>query len=118
MDPEAARELLEYLRTWYPVVLLVLFVLAFVVNTMVLARTANQDDAQNIGPGGRPLPRRSRSPSALKKTQAFSGTVKQCFNWLSAGILLTFLSDSIIYVSHVVIARSEQWWRGQSVVVR
>lgn len=118
MDPDAARELLEYLRTCYPVILLLLFVVAFVANTMVVARNANRDDAQNVGPGGRALPRRARSSTAPKKSQGFSRTVKQCFNWLSVGVLLTFLADAIIYVAHVVIARSEQWWRGQSVVVR
>lgn len=117
MDPEAARELLDYLRTWYPVLLLVVFVVAFITNTVVIARKANRSDAQNVGPGGRPLPRRSRSSSALKKTQGFSHTVKQCFNWLSVGILLTFLADATIYIAHVAIARSEQWWRGQSVVI-
>ena len=91
MDPEAARELLDYLRTWYPVLLLVVFVVTFITNTIVIARKANRSDAQNVGPGGRPLPRRSRSSSALEKTQGFSQTVKQCFNWLSVGILLTFL---------------------------
>ncbi|KAJ5103306.1 Vacuolar ABC heavy metal transporter (H.t1.c1) [Penicillium argentinense] len=117
MDPQAARELLEYLRTCYPILLLVLFVVAFVANTMVVARKANRQEAQNVGPGGRPLPRRSRSDSALKKTQAFSRTVKLCFNWLSAAVLLTFLADATIYVVHVMVARSEQWWRGQSVVI-
>ena len=116
MDPEAARELLDYLRSCYPAILLLLFVVAFVANTMVIARNANQEDAENVGPGGRALPRRARS-SPPKKTQTFSRTVKHCFNWLSVGVLLTFLADASIYIAHVVIARSEQWWRGQSVVV-
>ncbi|KAJ5988762.1 hypothetical protein N7481_003972 [Penicillium waksmanii] len=116
MDPEAARELLDYLRSCYPVILLLLFVVAFVANTMVIARNANQEDAENVGPGGRALPRRARS-SSLKKTQSFSRTVKHCFNWLSVGVLLTFLADASIYITHVVLARSEQWWRGQSVVI-
>ena len=115
MDPHAALELLEYLRTCYPIFLLLLFVVVFVANTMVTASKANQSDSPRMGPGGRPLPQRSRSSRILKT--GFSQNVKRVFNWLSFGILLTFLADATIYIVHVLAARSEQWWRGQSVVV-
>lgn len=118
MDPHAAREPLEYLRTCYPIFLLLLFVVAFVVNTMVTARKANQDDSQRLGPGGRPLPKRSRSSRTFHKTKAFSKTVKRFFNWLSVAVLVTYLADATIYVVHVMVASSEHWWRGQSMVVR
>lgn len=118
MDPHAALELLEYLRTCYPIFLLVLFCVAFVANTMVTARKATRDDSQRTGPGGRPLPKRSRSEGTFRKTQSFSRTVKRLFNWLSVAVLVTFLADAAICVVHVMVARSEHWWRGQSMVVR
>lgn len=118
MDPHAALELLEYLRTCYPVFLLLLFVVAFVANTMLAARRHNNNVSPRMGPGGRPLPKRSRSSAVFRKTQGFSRNVKRLFNWLSAGVLLTFLADAAIYIAHVMVARSEHWWRGQSMVVR
>lgn len=117
MDPHAALELLEYLRTCYPIFLLLLFVTAFVANSMITASKANNSASQRMGPGGRPLPKRSRSSSGLK-TQGFSKNVKRVFNWLSGAVLLTFLADAAIYVGHVMVARSEHWWRGQAAVVR
>lgn len=118
MDPHAALELLKDLRTCYPIFLLLLFVVAFVAHTMVTARKANKNDSQRMGPGGRPLPKRSRSSGAFRRTQGFSRTVKRFFNWLSAAILVTYLADATIYIVHVMVARSEHWWRGQSMVVR
>jgi hypothetical protein len=32
-------------------------------------------------------------------------------------VLVTYLADAVIYITHVMVARSEHWWRGQSVVV-
>lgn len=119
MDPHAALELLEYLRTCYPLFLLLLFVVAFVANTMVTASKANQNESQRMGPGGRPLPKRSRSShGTFRKTKGFSQTVKRFFNWLSVAVLVTYLADATIYVAHVMVASSEHWWRGQSMVVR
>jgi hypothetical protein len=117
MDPHAALELLEYLRTCYPIFLLLLFIVAFVANTMLTASTASQNESPRMGPGGRPLPKRSRT-GAFRKTQGFSKTVKRIFNWLSVAVLVTYLADATIYIAHVMVARSEHWWRGQSVVVR
>lgn len=118
MDPHAALELLEYLRTCYPIFLLLLFVVAFVANTMITASKANQNESQRMGPGGRPLPKRARSSPTFRKTKSFSKTVKRFFNWLSVAVLVTYLADATIYVVHVMVASSEHWWRGQSMVVR
>lgn len=115
MDPHAALELLEYLRTSYPIFLLILFVVAFVANTTIAAKKASKHESQYFGPGGRPLPQRTRSVPAYKSQ--FSRNVKRVFNLLSVAILLTFLADAIIYIIHVMVARSENWWRGQPFVV-
>ncbi|KAJ5095782.1 hypothetical protein NUU61_005138 [Penicillium alfredii] len=116
MDVHAAREWLEFLRTCYPIFLLVLFLVAFIIHAAISAKKASKHDSQRMGPGGRPLPKRSRSPSTFRP-QGFSQNVKRLFNWLSAGVLLTFLADAAIYLTHVMFARSENWWRGQSAVI-
>ncbi|KAJ5698879.1 hypothetical protein N7462_000884 [Penicillium macrosclerotiorum] len=117
MDSQTALDLLDYLRTCYPIFLLLLFVVAFVANTMVTASRSGTTDSPRIGPGGRPLPKRSRSEAAFRKPQGFSHNVKRFFNWLSVGVLVTYLADATIYILHVMVARSEHWWRGQSVVI-
>jgi hypothetical protein len=115
MDSHAAIELLEYLRTGYPILLLLLFVVTFIANTVVTAKKARKSDAQRFGPGGRLLPQRSRDVPS--KPQEFSRNVKRLFIWLSVAIAFTFIADATIYILHVMTARSENWWRGQSSVV-
>ncbi|KAK9554417.1 ATP-binding cassette-type vacuolar membrane transporter Hmt1 [Aspergillus fumigatus] len=113
------RELLAYLRTAAPIALLLVFVVAFVTNSIRTARTVNQNrNAVCTGPGGRPLPKRSRSTMVVvKETQKFSQSAKLLFKWLSAGVLVTLVADAAINVAHVMVARSEHWWCGQAVVI-
>ncbi|KAE8350375.1 hypothetical protein BDV28DRAFT_40262 [Aspergillus coremiiformis] len=115
----ATRQLLEYLRTGYPILLLLVFIAAFIANSVLAAKYANNSPiAAQTGPGGRPLPRRSRSTMAVMKTpQKFSQNTKALFKWLSVGILLTIIVDAAVNVAHVIIFRSEHWWCGQSVVI-
>ncbi|KAJ5551532.1 hypothetical protein N7535_000524 [Penicillium sp. DV-2018c] len=117
MDSHAALELLEYLRACYPPFLLILFVVAFVTDTTLAVKKAGKDESQNFGPGGRPLPQRSRRIPSYHKPKEFSQNAKRVFNCLSLAVLLTSVMDAIIYITHVMLARSENWWRGQSFVI-
>lgn len=117
MDPHAALELLEYLRICYPIFLLLLFAVAFIANAMVAARRSTSQESVRMGPGGRPLPKRHRNATPAPIAKEFSPTAKRFFNWLSVGVLVTFLIDATIFILHVMQARSEHWWRGQSAVV-
>ncbi|KAJ5492738.1 ABC transporter aclQ [Penicillium diatomitis] len=117
MDSHAALELLEYLRICYPIFLLCLFTVAFIANTMATARRVGNQESVRMGPGGRPLPKRHRSEAPASAVKVFSPTVKRFFNWLSVALLVTFLIDATIYIVHVLVARSEHWWRGQSAVI-
>ena len=117
MDPHAAHELLDFLRTSYPVFFLLLFFVVFLANSIGSPGKLNQHDSDRAGPGGRPLPKRSRSSVIPQARKEFSKNVKAVFNWLSVGVLATFLADATIYILHVMVARSENWWRGQASVV-
>ncbi|KAI9371655.1 hypothetical protein BJX61DRAFT_16878 [Aspergillus egyptiacus] len=110
---------LDHLRISYPILLLVVFASSFVASSIVAARNVNRNTpALQTGPGGRPLPKRSRSTVAVVKApQKFSQNATLCFKWLSLGILVTFVAEAAIVVAHVMIARSEQWWCGQAVVI-
>ncbi|KAE8149129.1 hypothetical protein BDV25DRAFT_156858 [Aspergillus avenaceus] len=115
----APRQLLEYLRIGYPILLLLVFVSAFIASSVLTAKNANNaSNAVRTGPGGRPLPTRSRSSMAvIKSPEKFSQNSRLLFKWLSLGILLTLIADAALNVTHVIVSRSEQWWCGQSVVI-
>lgn len=118
-SPHVMRRALDSLRIAYPILLLVVFAASFIASSIVTARTANQNfSAAQTGPGGRPLPNRSRSSFSVRKGgQKFSHNAKIWFNLLSVAILVTFVAEAAANVSHVMVARSEHWWCGQSVVV-
>lgn len=111
MNPQT---LLEYLLTCYPVFLMLLFVVVCMIQVVVTSKTEQKDPQNNEDQH----PRQTWNPIAFSQIQPFSRTVKPCFNWLSAGVLVTFFANATIYTTHVLMARSEYWWRGQSVVVR
>lgn len=115
----ATRDVLVYLRTCYPILLLITFVVAFISDSIFTAKRASQNGPQvQTGPGGRPLPKRARSALAVtKQTQKFSEGTKIFFRWLAVGVLLTLVADAAINMAHVIYARSYHWWCGQSVVV-
>ncbi|KAJ9481353.1 hypothetical protein VN97_g12130 [Penicillium thymicola] len=91
---------------------MLLFVVVCVIQVVVESKT--RKDPQNKDSQ---LCRQTRNPLAFKQVQPFSRTAKQCFNWLSAGVLVTLLANATIYTTHVLMARSECWWRRQSAVI-
>lgn len=115
---KATQDVLVYLRTSYPIILLITFVVAFITDSVLAAKKASQNGRNETGPGGRPLPKRARSTMAVvKQAQQFSHGAKLVFRWLSVGILATLVADAAINMTHVMLARSQHWWCGQSVVV-
>lgn len=116
---ENAHVLLEYVRIGAPIFLLVVFIIAFIANSVVSAKRLNKNgNASGTGPGGRPLPKRSRSTMAVpKEPQVFSPATKLLFKWLSVGVLVTYVADAAINMAHTLFYRSEHWWCGQSLVV-
>jgi hypothetical protein len=69
------------------------------------------------GTDGRQLLHCAKGKGADNK-KSFSPIAKRVFNGLSAVLLVTYFGDAAVCVTHVVMTRFEQWWCGQSVVVR
>jgi ATP-binding cassette, subfamily B, vacuolar membrane transporter HMT1/ACLQ len=115
---ETARSLLFALQIASPIALLLAFVTAFIVCSILSARQLAPAKNTACGPGGRPLPTRTRSTMAiLKDRQNVSPRFRLVFQGLSLAVLVTFLVDAAINVSHAILYRSQHWWRGQATVV-
>lgn len=116
---ETDQTLLRFLRTLSPIALLLAFVVAFVVSSVISAMQVTPPPRPACGPGGRPLPKRTRSSMAtIKKNQnSISPRFRVVFQWLSITVLLTFVVDAALNITHAILDRSEHWWRGQAAVV-
>lgn len=118
----AAHELLQYLRFAYPPVLLVILFVDFLVHSSQVAKNASWNTEVQYGPGGKPLPSRTRRmmmavardlPTELARNRS-----KGWFVWLCLFVLATYIAEAAIHMAHAIISMSEQWWCGQAVVVR
>lgn len=116
-----AQTILTYVHSAYPIILFAFFLSAFTVHSIL---TAPKDDIvqtapDRTGPGGKPLPR-NPSPSAKKGKQKeldFSPARKLVFDWISIGVVLTFVANSVIVIVHALVDKRHEWWCGQSAVV-
>ncbi|KMQ43569.1 vacuolar ABC heavy metal transporter [Trichophyton rubrum] len=117
------RRTLDTLHNFSPVILFVVFAVAFVTNTIIANRRiepkAQHTKGARTGPGGRPLPTRMRSAAVLiaRKTPDFSPATKLAFKWLAVGVLFSFIAEAAIHVAHIVLHRKDHWWCGQAVVI-
>lgn len=120
--PKAAPTVLVYIHFASPLILLAFFLLAFTAHSIA---TASKDavvrpSTKQTGPGGKPLPQNT-SPSVKARrdngTLDFSPNRKLLFTWLSVGAVLTFIGSATLVILHAVLARKDNWWCGESVVV-
>ncbi|KAL9097361.1 MAG: hypothetical protein Q9163_006356 [Psora crenata] len=104
-----------------PVLLLVVFVAAFIARSILTSAKVEdlKPPTKYAGPGGKPLPR-TNSPAAKEKLRSealdFSPGRKLLFTCLSAFLLLTFVGNAVVATLHALTHREEQWWCGQSFV--
>ncbi|KAI9828529.1 MAG: hypothetical protein M1819_006585 [Sarea resinae] len=117
-----AHDILVYTQFSYSIVLLVVFLFAFTLHSIITAPNDSVIGASEVqtGPGGKPLPRSASQISKKKGEVAaldFTPARKLLFDWLSVGILATFLADAINVIVHALTHRKEQWWSGQSVAI-
>lgn len=116
---KSVRTLLGYLLIISPLLLVVIFAALFVVHSVITARSTASDATLGAGPGGRPLPKRTRSAAAVQRpiVHGFSPTVKAIFKWLCVGITVVFTIDAAANIAHTIFYRHQQWWCGQATVV-
>ena len=116
----AAHELLQYLRFGYPPILLIVLFVVFLVHSSKVARNASRNTEVQYGPGGKPLPRRTRMMIAVARdlrAELARNRSKGWFVWLSVFVLATYIAEAAIHMAHVMTSKSEKWWCGQAVVV-
>ncbi|KAG0153661.1 hypothetical protein PDIDSM_719402 [Penicillium digitatum] len=118
-----AHEFLQSFRFGYPPLLLVVLVVVFLVHSSQVANTSAKDASRNPevqhGPGGKPLPRRTRIFMAGARdlpTELARNRSKGWFGWLSLVVLATYIAEAAIHMTHAMISNAEQWWCGQAVV--
>lgn len=118
-DPRA-QALLTYLQIAYPIVLLLLFVTSFTVRSIKTARNDNDPTLQptQLGPGGKPLPRKSQKDGSEANAIDFSRPRKLLFISLQAGVLLSFTGNIVLVIFHALLEREQRWWCGQAPTVR
>lgn len=117
-DP-VAQKILRVLHVAYPIILIILFLGVFTIRSIVTASTDNEftKDPQQLGPGGKPLPKKTKKDPAEANALDFSRPRKLLFQWLSVGVIGTILANIVVVIVHALYAREEQWWCGQALVV-
>lgn len=115
--------ILHYTHFSYPLVLLVVFLVAFVAHSIISSpnQTSVSSRSNLTGPGGKPLPPTSRPPSNSppKPTNEGFGKIRSLlFCWLSVGLIATFIGNTVNIVVHAISERNVGWWCGQSTAVR
>ncbi|OBT77059.1 hypothetical protein VF21_02943 [Pseudogymnoascus sp. 05NY08] len=118
-SPGTAYWILHYVQYAYPLVLLVVFLTAFVAHS-IISSPSNQSVTSRstlTGPGGKPLPPTSRPPSngpPVPTNDGFGKTRSLLFCWLSVGLIGTFVGNIVNIVVHAVSERKEGWWCGEA----
>jgi len=103
--------LLDETLCYYPLILLVVFVVSAATYSIVTAPKEEDDDAgaDALGPGGKRLPvskkkkrRGDNETERLRYGPVLSPTSRTWFTWLSAAVFLTFVSNGIAHFSYVM----------------
>ena len=110
--------LLDLTHFNYPWILFIIFLTAFVTNSILTAEPSSESIGPVVlGPGGKPLPRsakKSKEAKEKKKLKDFSQGRKLLFIWLSAGVITTFFANAVNIIVH---ALTERWWCGEATAV-
>tara|TARA_R110002060_G_scaffold14312_1_gene20028 strand:+ start:295 stop:951 length:657 start_codon:yes stop_codon:yes gene_type:complete len=119
----SSTKLVDLLHFYYAWVLFAVFLVAFVVNTILTAEpSAEARGPIRLGPGGKPLPPTSarKNKEALekkKKDKEFSQRKKWLFFYLSAALLLTFFANGVEIIAHSLTKSENGWWCGEDTAV-
>jgi hypothetical protein len=116
-------EVVDVVHFNYPLVLFVVFSVAFVANSVLSAEPSSESkEPVLLGPGGKPLPRSAARKSKeerdkKKKLKDFSRGRKLLFLYLSAGLLATFVANGVNIIVHALTKSEKHWWCGKATAV-
>jgi hypothetical protein len=116
-------DLLEVVHLHYAWVLFVVFIAAFVTNSIFAAEPSSESKGPVLlGPGGKPLPpsaarKNKEEREKRKKLKDFSRGRKLLFLYLSAGLLATFVVNAINIIVHALTKSENGWWCGEATAV-
>jgi hypothetical protein len=120
IQDEAAKDALDILQYVYPIALLFFFIFAFTTRSILTTPPSidNEEQAPKIqyGPAGKPLPIRTASFKRVVQFD-FSRSRKLVFEWLSAGVCLTWIGNAAVVIVHALYDREDGWWCGQPTTV-
>lgn len=104
----------------YPIVLLIFFLFAFTLRSILTTEKVNPDTpaVAETGPGGKPLPKKNITKVNADANLDFSRPRKLLFDWLSVFTALTFIANATAIIIHALWKRRQGWWCGKDVVVR
>lgn len=123
ISTDVAESIIYYTHFSYPIVLLIVFIIAFAADGIVSSSSdpsgssAGTSTPVVTGPGGKPLPRNNRPSKVSKQHRDFSPAKKLLFCWLSIGLLASFICNAINIVVHALAEREKGWWCGESTAV-
>ncbi|KAL2075784.1 hypothetical protein VTL71DRAFT_727 [Oculimacula yallundae] len=118
-----STELLDILHFNYAWILFVVFLIAFIANTILTVEpSVAATGPVLLGPGGKPLPPSSARKikeelERKRKAREFSHAKKWLFFYLSAALLATFLANGIEIVAHALTKSENGWWCGESMAI-
>ncbi|MCJ1309437.1 hypothetical protein MMC25_003096 [Agyrium rufum] len=114
-------KILYYLHFTYPIFLLFYFLAAFTAHSIATASGDVVSKAPQLkGPGGKPLPNTKRPKEQVqgrKPNPDFSPRTKILFNWLTVGVVLTFLGNASVVILHALVDREHEWWCGKDMAI-
>lgn len=120
---DASLRILNISKQAYPAIVLGVFLVGFIIYG--IRHAPDEGDSVAVGalrgPGGRPLPYRRKSANLLKEAAAirdFSPVAKFIFRLGQIGVILTFIVDAVLILLQVLMYRKDEWWPGQSAIVR
>jgi hypothetical protein len=119
-----AQRVLRYSQIAYPIVLLLLYLIAFTVRSIVTA--GKEEDAvhepEQLGPGGKPLPSRKNNQPKKRPNIPhgldFSRPRKLLFECLSVAVIFSLGANIVVVIVHALLERNERWWCGEAPTVR
>ena len=126
MSTHLVSRITTVIQSAYAMVLLSVFLVAFVAHGIRTASDRGTDDGDGdgddgqylTGPDGKPLPstvKRPNTDEAKHHRNDFSASQRLLFRWLSVGVIVTFVGNGINVITHALMERP--WWCGQATAV-